>query len=232
MPPGTGYFLTITKSSESASFSSEDVLSLVQKYVSRAEVRTDNVGEMNLSLDVAKTEVLPDLAQALDANRTRLGFLNFGFSKTTMEDVFLKVGEEKSEANGPAAGGWRGANALADEESLDYFSEDMRLTGLSLLLSHFKGLFVKRMFQTFRMWKTYVFLNLFSLAIVVILAVFANVPLDSSVAAAPVRSVSTFSYYPGSVALVANNYTEGGPLVSFPGYFRQAVGGQVSFAVI
>ena len=87
---GAGYSTTVTKDSQTAS---EPILKLVQKHAPTSKIKNENSLEIIIEMDLSGTSKLPDLAQDLDKNRENLGYSSFGFSRTTIEDVFLKVGE-------------------------------------------------------------------------------------------------------------------------------------------
>ena len=71
------------------------ICELVRKYVGDAKIKNENSLELIIELDVKDSQKLPDLAFAMDSNKQELGFSSFGFSKTTIEDVFLKIGDDR-----------------------------------------------------------------------------------------------------------------------------------------
>ena len=179
--------MTVTKES---GISSEKICELVKKYVGEAKIKNENSLELIIELDVKDSQKLPDLAFAMDSNKKELGFSSFGFSKTTIEDVFLKIGDDR----------------IKDPKLLPsknfYLENEItntdKLTGLELILSHLYGLFVKRMVSTVRMWKTYIFLTMFSLAIVILLAVLINNPSEPERFTVEEKSFSSFDSYENS----------------------------------
>ena len=70
---------------------------LVKSFVPTAEQVTDVAAELSFILPASSTPSFPDLFDKLEATKTELGVLSFGVSITTMEEVFMKVGEGTDE---------------------------------------------------------------------------------------------------------------------------------------
>ena len=183
---GTGFTLTITKESDTAS---DDILQLVQKHVKNANIKNENSLEIIIELDIKKSDVIPPLASALDSSRESLGYSSFGFSKTTIEDVFLRVGEGRDKHAALD-------HAKADKLYKEYeVSKVAKVSGSEMLLNHFKGLFMKRMVSTLRMWKTYIGLSLFSFLLIIAVGALVNNPPSSNTSTPPLLSLSDFNGY-------------------------------------
>ena len=181
---GSGFTLTVTKEDGT---SSDKICELVRKYISDAKIKNENSLELIIELDVKDSQKLPDLAFAMDSKKQDLGFSSFGFSKTTIEDVFLKIGDDRV----------KDPNLMPSKSFYldNVVSNSNKLTGFELIISHLVGLFVKRMVSTLRMWKTYIFLTLFSIVIVLLLAVLINNPSEPERFSAEERSFSSFDQY-------------------------------------
>ena len=91
---GVGYHLTMVKD---PSCVSSRVEQLVKSFVSEAEQVTDVAAELSFILPSSSTPSFPDLFDELEATKAELGILSFGVSITTMEEVFMKVGEGTDE---------------------------------------------------------------------------------------------------------------------------------------
>ena len=74
-------------------------------------------------------------------------------------------------------------------------SDDSKVKGGMLLLNHFKGLFMKRMISTLRMWKTYVGLAALSVLAIVALGYVANNPSRAQPPKATPLVMSSFGGY-------------------------------------
>ena len=65
----------------------------VKSVVSDAEKSTDVGAELSYILPSSATGSFPQLFDKLEAEKAALGISSFGISVTTMEEVFIKVGE-------------------------------------------------------------------------------------------------------------------------------------------
>lgn len=92
---GVGYHMTIVKAPGCVS---EKVEELVHTYVSEAEQVTDVGAELSFTLPSSATAKFPELFDRLDGQKAELGVSSFGVSVTTMEEVFMKVGEDSGES--------------------------------------------------------------------------------------------------------------------------------------
>ena len=190
---GAGFSLTITKDSNTES---EPILKLVRKIVTESKIKNENSLEIIIELDIHNSEKLPALAEQLDKSRKELGYSSFGFSKTTIEDVFLKIGEGRD----------KHGLTEPDEVYQQYQVSDIpKVKGSAMLLNHFKGLFTKRVLATMRMWKTYFFLSLFSFAMTIALGYLANNPPFLDFRYPPTLDLSTFSGYDTSNVVSIDN---------------------------
>ena len=87
---GIGYHMTIVKD---RSCDSSQVEKLVRSLVPKAEQVTDVGAELSYILPSSATPSFPELFDRLETERKALGIVSFGVSVTTMEEVFMKVGE-------------------------------------------------------------------------------------------------------------------------------------------
>ena len=69
----------------------------MKSVVADAEQVTDVGAELSYILPSASTVSFPELFDLLEAQKALLGILSFGVSVTTMEEVFIKVGQEVEE---------------------------------------------------------------------------------------------------------------------------------------
>lgn len=88
-----GYHLTVAKN---RSCDSARVEQLVKSFIPEAEQVTDIGAELSFILPASSAPSFPTLFSRLDMDKTPLGIEGFGVSVTTMEEVFIKVGEEQS----------------------------------------------------------------------------------------------------------------------------------------
>ena len=87
---GVGYHMTIVKDE---SCDPSRVESAVKSVVSKAEQATDVGAELSYILPSSSAPSFPELFDMLESEKVSLGIRSYGISVTTMEEVFIKVGE-------------------------------------------------------------------------------------------------------------------------------------------
>lgn len=93
---GVGYTLTVDKK-EGAN--SAPIVAHVRKSVNKCNVLSDVAGEVSFQLPLGESSKFPDMFDALDAKKGQWGINSYGVSVTTLEEVFLKVGQESDVAS-------------------------------------------------------------------------------------------------------------------------------------
>ena len=159
---GIGYHLTVVK--QKGECNAQGVLQVVQTHIPAASVKRETGAEMTIVLPKNTASKFPALFEELEHRKAALGFESFGVSVTTIEEVFLKVGEDDvptagmasdgSGAGGAHAGGVASGtsiNGAADdtmplvaEIGKEGFHPSMYLTGIQLRVMHFKAMWKKR----------------------------------------------------------------------------------------
>ena len=91
---GIGYHMTIVKD---ASCDPSQVEKLVKSLAPQAEQITDVGAELSYILPSSSTPSFPELFDRLETEKIALGIVSFGVSVTTMEEVFMKVGERATD---------------------------------------------------------------------------------------------------------------------------------------
>ena len=92
---GIGYHLTVVKENLCDSSKIEQ---LIKSLVPKAEQVTDVGADLSYILPSSATPSFPELFDRLETERKALGIVSFGVSVTTMEEVFMKVGEGATDA--------------------------------------------------------------------------------------------------------------------------------------
>ena len=92
---GSGYSLHVTK--DSGFSGSTEVLFLVQATIPEATIIHENKEELVLLLPSSSSAMLPKMLEPLEARQEVLGIAGIGLTVTTMDDVFLKIGEMTEE---------------------------------------------------------------------------------------------------------------------------------------
>ena len=70
---------------------------LVKSFVPQSKQVTNAGAELSYVLPSSSTPSFPELFDRLEDDKSALGIVSFGISVTTMEEVFMKVGEGASE---------------------------------------------------------------------------------------------------------------------------------------
>lgn len=141
---GSGYKLTVTKGSK---YNDNAVLTVVNASVNGATLVPNSLDtEICFNLPNAEISKFPDLFEALEAEKQKLGLESFGISCTTMEEVFLRVGDdglpEGHETEGLDDNEFLLGNARVTEDGIGIDSE--KEIGCALWMQQFRALFYKR----------------------------------------------------------------------------------------
>lgn len=122
-----------------------EIMSFVQKYIPEAFLKVTNSANSNevfitLPIAAATTQALAKLFSELPKEKERLGITTVGMGHTTVDEVFMRVGE------------------VTEAQDEDHEMEDEivtaqrleKLTALQLFLLQFMGLLVKKILYTYR----------------------------------------------------------------------------------
>ncbi|KAI1307985.1 Phospholipid-transporting ATPase ABCA3 [Halotydeus destructor] len=154
----TGYMLRVAKG---VGYDGQAVEELVREYFPRGGVRSEIDTEVIFALESQNGQTdsskLPPFFGHLEQLKPKLGVASFGLSLTTLEDVFLKVGQMESSNEEtqshesvsirPNQDGFENHRSHSSQETLDLDPNDVRperVEGHALMYQRFKGLFLKR----------------------------------------------------------------------------------------
>ncbi len=84
---GSGYKLTITKNT---SFNYELFESFLNENLLKYSIETDIAAEMNLSIPFNLVSKIPELLDAIEKYKSKIGIDSYGVSSPTIEEVFIK----------------------------------------------------------------------------------------------------------------------------------------------
>eukprot|EP00794_Sanderia_malayensis_P017572 gene17572-19324_t len=147
---GVGYHLNLVKSQ---TFQEQSARNVIEDTIPRAKMVSNIGSEMKYILENESSKQFKGLFQSLEAKKDELGIGSFGVSVTTLEEVFLKVGEDSTGAL---------ENGDDIEKDLVVETEDMQypvlqnvakqdyLYGNALMLSQFRAMFTKRFLNSIR----------------------------------------------------------------------------------
>ncbi|CAM1329249.1 ABCA3 (predicted) [Pycnogonum litorale] len=140
---GTGYYLRMIKRD---GCDVNAVLNFMKQYLP-VHIDRDSGRELSLCIETSDTSKFPETFDQFEKEKSNLRIENFGLSLTTMEDVFLKVGQlaESSEKKDPSSDCATSVD-MDISNSADIYSirRYNRTTGLKLLGLQFFALFLKR----------------------------------------------------------------------------------------
>ncbi|XP_057304734.1 phospholipid-transporting ATPase ABCA3-like [Hydractinia symbiolongicarpus] len=146
---GVGYHMTLVKGQN---FQENKTRSLISEAIPSAKL-VGNVGlEMSYILEEESTGLFKGLFEELEEKKDDYGISSFGISVTTLEEVFLKVGEgetisvEKLEENNND----KEQLHVTVDDTQHQISRESLLTGCALKATQFKAMFIKRFLNSKR----------------------------------------------------------------------------------
>ncbi|XP_071958198.1 phospholipid-transporting ATPase ABCA3-like isoform X2 [Antedon mediterranea] len=157
---GVGYHMTLVKNENCQV---DQLTKIIQDYVPGSYLESNIGAELAYILPGDSTSQFQSLFENVEAKRTSLGVESFGVSITTLEEVFMKVGEQaEAKANGTANND-EGEGAVASTtmqniqkaekavniSQLETRREDL-LSGLALKAQQFKAMYIKRFLNSKR----------------------------------------------------------------------------------
>ena len=158
--------------------------------------------EVTFRLDNDQSGKFPDMFLELEKEKTSLDIVNFGLDLTTMDDVFLKIGElEEQEANA----GDNDAVSQGSTDNIKLMTNEMdksksnlvpisqSTSGLKLIITQLYGLLVKRMIYTWRRKLLYFNMAILPIVMAVLIVLSLN-PFTGNVRERPARLLDLESY--------------------------------------
>ncbi|CAL8139098.1 unnamed protein product [Orchesella dallaii] len=153
---GTGYTLKVSVADD-VSADSDTVLSVIQTHIPTATLKTvhTRTSEIMISLpsETATTSILSIMFKDLTQQKEHLKIKTIGLSLTTMDEVFLRVGELTEDRNN------HDSDDSDDESPTNQFikAEENtgreKLVGWKLVLEQFIALLIKKSTYSYRNWK-------------------------------------------------------------------------------
>ncbi|CAL8085798.1 unnamed protein product [Orchesella dallaii] len=155
---GTGYTLKVgVEEDADVSANSDTVLSVIQTHIPNATLKTvhTRTSEIILSLpsETATTSILSIMFTDLTQQKEHLKIKTIGLSLTTMDEVFLRVGELTEDKNS------HDSDESDDESHTNQFikAEENtgreKLVGWKLFMEQFIALLIKKSAYSYRNWK-------------------------------------------------------------------------------
>jgi ATP-binding cassette subfamily A (ABC1) protein 3 len=88
---GVGYSFILTKDGKHVD--SEPIKNFLGQHLSDFNVVNDVGGEVFIQMPLESSSRFPKMLRELDENKAQLGVINYGLSVTTLEEVFLRIGQ-------------------------------------------------------------------------------------------------------------------------------------------
>ena len=154
---GAGYHLVIVKE---PSCDVQRVTELIRKFIPEVYVNQNVGAELSYLLPGDKSHTFEQIFEELEQNRRSYGISSYGASVTTMEEVFIRVGEKVAEAReaseGPAPRqpiDTKVNAAFITQHILnDAANGDLRNRGCHLFFQQLRAMFYKKFLYTIRNW--------------------------------------------------------------------------------
>lgn len=200
---GTGYRMRIAKGSD---FSLGVVTEKVASAIPAAQLTSDIGHEAMFNLGFPPASDVIPLLKNLEEHKESLGIASLGISVTTMEDVFIRVGELADisfEMNGAPSSSHNGTDHMGGLVEDDEYPTFQRTSGLPLLAQQATALFRKRWHATKRQY----FLPILAIVIPVVLF-FLYTSLD--IQGAEETTVKKLVYDIGSYSGSTNGFLSNG----------------------
>jgi ATP-binding cassette, subfamily A (ABC1), member 3 len=156
----------------------QSIIKLIKSIISSASLNSNINTEISFILPSQDARLFPALLDELEKNKESLSIVNIGVSVTTVEDVFLRIGEEESHdehvTNGEATAVPAGAinsnyayasisdneervdnangitNSSEDDVEFGLFASSNAVSGFPLLVQQFWALIRKRLIHSLR----------------------------------------------------------------------------------
>ena len=145
---GIGYNLTIIKADAEEN---PDIMKTIQNIVHGCKILSEASANIVIQLPMEEVGNFKELCETLDLNQKKLKINSYGLSITSLEEVFLKVAQNRS---------LHEKSAIMPEKKektqhQDFILSDIRIkSNCRLFIGQFKALFMKRIHYMKRDWKT------------------------------------------------------------------------------
>nr|QNH67858.1 ATP-binding cassette transporter subfamily A member 3 X1 [Brachionus rotundiformis] len=166
---GSGYNLVLTKKiDENKQNHDKEIINLVTQAIPKSKLNTNLTSEISFVLPSDQTAKFSHLLDEIDKNREILNIMNVGISVTTIEDVFLKIGEEEEmeelpvkKTNGIINKSYENYNSnthvnIQPNDNFENFGlwagskKEDKITDFKFVFLQFYALFVKRFIHSIR----------------------------------------------------------------------------------
>lgn len=143
---GTGYKLICEKG---IGCDSIRLLELLKIFVPDVKMDTDSQQEVSFVINEENLPIFHDIFKSLEDNSERLKVKSFGCSLTTLEEVFIKIGNDAYDKNHKNGFGIDDEKEIADIETvfeLENSPLPKKVTGVNLLIYQCEAIILKKFF--------------------------------------------------------------------------------------
>ena len=175
---------------------------IISSQVTGSAMISNTADRSTFRLDNDQSRKFPDMFLELEREKKSLDIVNFGLDLTTIDDVFLKIGElDEQEANATdmdadSKGSNDNINFLTnetDKSESNLVPTSRSATGLKLILNQLYGLLVKRMLYTWRRKMLYFNMAVLPIVMAVFIVLSLN-PFTGNVRERPLRLLELEDY--------------------------------------
>ena len=197
---GVGYGLTIVK--KESNVSTEKLTEVIQSHVQSAKLEGDISKEIKYILPKSEIDKFEGLFQALEKDTEALGIESFGVSLTTLEDVFLKIGDQLGHHKKKFDSKLQQMEMNEGGEDDEVELEKIRVKGsFSLFSMHLRAMIYKRMIYLRKDFKSLICEIIIPILVILIGVALSRIQFISD----PVSRVFETSIFPADSVMWANN---------------------------
>ncbi|XP_075215102.1 phospholipid-transporting ATPase ABCA3-like [Lycorma delicatula] len=177
---GAGYLMTLLTKPQT---DSNLITDIVTNSVPGSKLRSYHQGQLVYNLPTESSSTFASLFSEIEKRKSELFITSIGVSCTTMEEVFLKVGEisemEKNSETDKSCNNSQVNQALNQSTSTEYLSPK-KVTGLQLFFQQFSVLFMKKIKFTYRRKWNYIYFTFLSVLMISFTLHSSNIPASDS----------------------------------------------------
>ena len=193
---GQGYTLHVFKGDQFRD--DERVTQIISSKVPSTQLIQTSEQETLYRLDTDHSPMFPDMFLELEKEMKQLGIVNFGLDLTTMDDVFLKIGEMEEDHDDESEDFDKDNKLRITPQKNGFINSKEKLvpqplTGMKKMMIQMYGLIAKRMIYTWRRKILYISMMTIPIIMAVFIVLSLN-PWSGNVRERPARLLELSSY--------------------------------------
>ena len=188
---GVGYTIVFVK--KNINVASDGIVKAVHKYIDNAKILSDVSSELSMQLPLDRVKEFSSLFKDIDGRKDQLGIETYGISITTLEEVFLKVGDGADEGHDISIEEIKLSKEKKAEDMEEMLEEVEREDGCcQRFISHLLATILKRFRVIKRDPKSFIFELILPIIVIIIALLLMTVNFVSDV---PSQTLSYNAYY-------------------------------------